>query len=263
MNRLGSFGRAVAAETLKIRKTLALWLVSVLSAAPVGLQLLVQLNGSNSSPGQVDPWIGLGFGVLMIWTLFVLPLFVALETGLLAGIEHSADGWKQLFALPVHRGPVYAAKISMAVVLVAAAHVMLFFWTLVAGEIMAVFRPDLGFTWIPPGELLTFIAASFIGSWLMIAIHGWISLRWSSLVLNVGIAILALVVSLSIVESDLSRFNPWFIPTDLTVGIFNRLLGQASQGGSGEPLQSILISVLGGMLVCVLAVTMLRRRDVY
>jgi hypothetical protein len=263
VNRWGDFRRALAAEALKIRKTLALWLVSVLPAAPAGLQLLLLLNGSNSPPGQVDPWLWLSFGVMLIWTMAVLPLFIALETGLLAGVEHGANGWKQLFVLPVRRGPVYCAKITMAVALVLAAHAMLCLWTVVAGEIMAAFRPDLNFTWIPPKELLFFAAASFAGSWLMLAIHAWISLRWPSMVLNMGIAIMALVVNLSLVDSDLRRFYPWFLPAALTGEIFKQLIEQATLAVPEQAVPSLVTSALGGTLVCLVAVLTLRRRDVY
>jgi hypothetical protein len=260
---LGDFRRALGAERLKIRRTLALWLVSVLPAAPAGLLLLLFLTGNNEAPGQVDPWLWLGYGVMLMWAMAVLPLFIALETGLVAGIEHGADGWKHLFALPVRRGPVFCAKIVMAAALVMAAHAMLCFWTFIAGVVMAAFRPDLGFTLVPPLELFVFAAASFTGSWLMLSIHAWISLRWSSLVLNMGIAIMALVVNLSLVDSDLRRYYPWFIPAELTNGIIKQLLEQATLAVPENALASVLTSLLGGTLVVLAAVVMLGRRDVY
>jgi hypothetical protein len=259
----GDFRRALNAERLKIRRTLALWLVSVLPAAPAGLQLLLYLNGSNVAPGRVDPWLWLSYSVMLIWNMALLPLFVALETGLVAGIEHGADGWKHLFTLPVRRGPVYCAKIAMAAALVMAAHVMLCFWTCITGAALAAFRPGLGFTWVPPVELLFFAGASFAGTWLMLSIHAWISLRWSSLVLNMGIVIMALVVNLSLVDSDLRRYYPWFIPAELTSGILKQLLEQATLAVPENAVPSLLTSLLGGTVVMLAAVLMLGRRDIY
>jgi hypothetical protein len=263
MSAWADFRRAISAEALKSRKTLALWLVSVLPAAPAGLQLILQLSGNSNPAGGIDPWLWLSYGVILSWTLFVLPLFVALETGLLAGVEHGANGWKHIFTLPVRRGPVYAAKIAMVSALVAAAHIMLCVWTLVAGAIMGAFSPELKFALIPPGELLLFAAASFVGSLLMVSIHAWISLRWQSLVLNVGIAVVALVVNLSLIDSDLRRFVPWLIPMDLTNGILKQALEQATSGIPAAAVPSLATGLLGGLLVSVVAVVMLSRRDVY
>jgi hypothetical protein len=249
----------MAAEAVKIRRTLALWLVSVLPAAPAGLQLLLQVNDTANPTSTVDPWLWLGYTVLVVWTMFVLPLFVALETGLLAGIEHGASGWKQLFSVPVRRGPVYAAKISMVFVLVAVAHAMLWLYTVLAGEIMVLFHPALGYTAVPPRELLLLVAVCFAGSGLMIAIHTFISLRWPSLVLNAGVAIMAMIVSLSMVESGMRRFYPWFIPAELVNGTLNRMVDHATPG---QLVPSLLTGILGGAVLCLVAVFLLKRRDV-
>lgn len=263
MSPWSDYVRVLRAESLKIRRTLALWLVWVLPAAPAGLQLLLQLTGNGRPSAQADPWVWMIYGAMITWTLFVLPLLVALETGLLAGIEHAASGWKHLFALPLRRGPVYAAKITTSAVLVLAAHAMLCLWIFVAGVLLAVLQPDLGFTWIPPMELLLFTAASFAGSWLMLSLHAWIGLRWPSLVLNVGIAVVALVVNLSLVESDLRRFFPWFIPANLTNEMFQQLVEGATARDPGDLTLSLTTSLLGGTLVIAAAVVMLGRRDVH
>jgi hypothetical protein len=225
--------------------------------------LLLLLNSSNHPPSQVDPWLWLNYGVMLVWTMFVLPLFIALETGLLSGIEHGAGGWKQLFSLPVRRGALYSAKIIMAVGLVGAAHLMLCFWTVIAGEITAMARPELQIPPIPSVSLPVLAVASFAGSLLMLAIHAWISLRWSSLVLNMGIAIMAMLVNLSLVDSDLRRFYPWFLPADLTNRIFQRSLERAELGIPAAALPSLSTSLLGGAVVMLAAILLLKRRDVY
>jgi hypothetical protein len=78
-----------------------------------------------------------------------------------------------------------------------------------------------------------------------------------------GIAIMALVVNLSLVESDLRRYYPWFLPAEITNGILRHLLDGATLGVPTRVVPSLVTSVLGGTLVCVLAVWTLRRRDVF
>ena len=48
--------------------------------------------------------------VLNLWAILALPLFITLETALLAQTEHSEKHWKHLFALAVPRWVYYAAK---------------------------------------------------------------------------------------------------------------------------------------------------------
>jgi hypothetical protein len=49
--------------------------------------------------------------VLFLWCLLGLPHLVALETALLAGSEHRENTWKHLFALPIPRWTICAAKL--------------------------------------------------------------------------------------------------------------------------------------------------------
>ena len=55
-------------------------------------------------------WVFYTQQTLVIWSLLMLPLFVTLETALVAQWEHHSQQWKHLFALPVSRGALYAAK---------------------------------------------------------------------------------------------------------------------------------------------------------
>src|SRR5574340_188865 len=104
--------RALSAELLKLKRTLALWLAFALPAVIVFLFFLNYFQrGEFLIREDADSWKWLAQNVLILWSMLFLPLFTALETALLSGLEHSEKNWKHLFALPIPRWTIYTAKL--------------------------------------------------------------------------------------------------------------------------------------------------------
>ena len=118
-----TLGHMIWAELLKLKRTLALWLVGL---APLTLVLLFVLiiGASGMSPGEAG-WGMIGRQAVGMWAFFMLPLFIALETALLNGIDHKEHAWKRLYTLPIPRWTVYAAKLLIALVLVGVSSLLL------------------------------------------------------------------------------------------------------------------------------------------
>ena len=103
--------RALRAETLKMKRTLALWLAIIAPLGMVGLQLIGALQRGEQYVRQFENvWVRFGQEMFVFFGFLIVPLFVALETALLGGLEHRSDQWKHLYALPLPRWTVYAAK---------------------------------------------------------------------------------------------------------------------------------------------------------
>ncbi len=96
--------RAISAEALKLRRTLTLWTTV---AAPLLVVLFQFFNflerGAAVARPGADLWSAYARGALTLWSLFMLPLLVALQAALLAAVEHGSGGWRRLFALPAPR----------------------------------------------------------------------------------------------------------------------------------------------------------------
>src|SRR5919202_5118550 len=103
--------RATRIEVFKLRRTLALWAAILVPLAVILMTTAMNLSratGSQFDPDQPNSWDSLMLDlVLFLWCLVALPLFVALETALLAGLEHRENTWKHLFALPIQRWTMY------------------------------------------------------------------------------------------------------------------------------------------------------------
>ena len=98
--------RALHAELLKLKRTMALKMVVLAPGIVVLLLLFVASQAPfstvrrNAAGGE---WMGLAYTHLLFWTVLMLPLFITLEAALVAGLDHAENQWKSLFARPVPR----------------------------------------------------------------------------------------------------------------------------------------------------------------
>lgn len=242
--------RALSAEMLKLKRTIALWMVLVAPLVVVLLQFLMMSQRPKFYAKVPDAWPILHGGVYSLWAVGMLPLFVTLETALLAGIEHSQKSWKHLFALPVPRAVFYTAKLLVAAAIIAMSCAVLAAGTLAAGLILPKLMPLSTFGPTPWLKLLTGAGSMFLASWLLIALHTWVSLRWPSFALASGVGMAATVGTLVIASSQQWwKFYPWALPLHATMG--TQAAGLA-----------LMLGAFGGLVVAVIGCWDVTRRDV-
>lgn len=98
-----SLARTLSAELLKLKRTLAFRMIIVAPLLVATLQFFVLWN-QKRFPDGFKLWEMLPRNVLSLWAVFMLPLFITLETALLNGLEHSEKQWK---------APVRAARAAL------------------------------------------------------------------------------------------------------------------------------------------------------
>src|SRR5258708_39860239 len=124
--------RALSAETLKLKRTLAVWVVAGAPMVVILLTVLVLLNPPRGST-QVDVLKGMNQGSIGVWAVFMLPLFIVLETALVSAIDHNSKSWKHLYAMPIPRWAIYTAKLFAGLALTAASTLVLWLGLVVTG----------------------------------------------------------------------------------------------------------------------------------
>jgi hypothetical protein len=245
---MASLTRALWVEILKLKRTLALWLAIILPLGVVAIQFLAVVQRADYYAAQrlVRPWLEFGRQTIFFWTLLALPLFVTLETALLGGLEHSGDHWKQLFARPVSRGAIYAAKLAAGMALVAVSLSALLVQTIVAGWVLSVVLPELGFKGpIPWKEFLTEIGIAYLGCWLIIAIHTWVALRWKSFVVASAAGILLTVAGMIVINAEWGSYYPWALSAMALNSLEENSSFASELAFSG--LGAVAIALLGGL----------------
>jgi hypothetical protein len=202
-------------EAAKLRRTLALWMAVLAPLVIVGLYFLVGIAGPGPlvRPGT-DSWVSLTRNTVQLWTLLMLPLFITLETSLLAGLEHNERNWKFLLSLPIPKWTIYVAKLIVAIALVWIAHGVLVAGTMLSGMVLKQFAPAMKLGALPVAQIAWPLAKVSVSLLLAVTIQHWVSLRWSSFVAAMGFGMSAMVAGFLAVQS--ATYGPWF-PWSLTL----------------------------------------------
>jgi hypothetical protein len=101
------------------------------------------------------------------------------------------------------------------------------------------------------GQTLAHLAAMYLASWLLIAIHTWVSIRWHSFTVAVGVGMAATAANFFIVQSDLAPFYPWSMPA-LATGISLNV---------NLPL-ILVLSIVGSVVFTLFGIIEVNRRDI-
>jgi len=244
--------RAFQAEVFKLRRTLFVWvifagalLVPVLFTAamvdvwPVDDPRMELINGYRS---MREFWAGL-----------FLPLLIILQMGLLANVENQNGQWKHLFALPIPRYAVFIAKWLVAALAVTTSAAIYSVGHLLSQIVLNVFLLgsgpfDLAVPW---QSLLVDTVYAALAVFLIVTIHLWFSLETKSLVTNFGVGIVAIIFNLGLIWG---RGPIHLYPWTLASNVF--LLWH------GSLMQTLLLSILGGLAVGVVGCRVFTRQDV-
>lgn len=247
--------RALRAEQLKLKRTLALWLVPLAPLVIIALQVAIILESKEHYQQQdiAQAWTKYGGQIVFLWTMLMLPLFITLETALLSNLEHGSQQWKHLFALPIPRWTIYAAKQVSGMFIIGLSMVSLYVLLVLSGLGLRLLTPGLGFEApVPWGEFIQYVALAYLASWLIISIHTWVGLRWHSFVVASSVGIMAMVVAVFLFRSDWAQWYPWTFPGLVAYGL--------EEGA--DVLPQLLAGALGGLVAAVLGGWDVVRRDV-
>ena len=215
MNGLRVLPLVIVTEVAKLRRTLALWMAVLAPMVIVGLYFLVGIAGPGT-PVRPNPnnWVSPTRKTVSLLTPLMLPLFITLETSLLAGLEHSERNWKLLLSLPIPKWTIYVAKLVVAIALVWLAHAVLVAGTMLSGLILRQLSPAMKLGALPIAQIAWPLAKISVSLLLAVTIQHWVSLRWSSFVTAMGFGMCAMVVGFLAVQS--AKYGPW-VPWSLTL----------------------------------------------
>lgn len=246
--------RALSAEALKLRGTLALWMSLIAPSLVVGLSVLQLTIANIPRPATVRPaeaWQGFMLMALQLWAFLMMPLFITLQSALLAGLEHGNHQWKHLLSLPIPKSVHYVAKLTALLGLTALSLLALSLLLPVGGWVLMQLQPKLGIGGPPPwGMLAINIPACFAASMLMIAIHTWVATRWRSFTIAVSIGMGATVAGFLIMQSHkYGMYYPWSLPM------------QVFAGGGEHMRFAVAAGLMGGAFVSLAGARNFARRE--
>jgi lantibiotic transport system permease protein len=208
------FVRVLSTEALKLKRTLALWMVLVSPLVMVLLQFAISAKGARGFIlGAKDAWPPMVRQTVEVWSLVMMPMFVTLETSLLAGLENTGKNWKSLLALPAPRWTIYISKLVITVGLLWAAHAVLIAGTIGSGMVLRMVFPKLSLGSMPLTPFVIPMLRVSAATLLAVVIQHWVSLRWHSYTVAMGFGMCAMIMGIFAVQSPtLGSWFPWSLP---------------------------------------------------
>lgn len=208
-----TYGRALSAELLKLKNTLALRLTLIAPLVVVALVTLQWLLQRRSPvPADATPegvWADYVGAIVGVFTFLMLPLYITLQSALLAQLEHQERQWKHLLALPLPRSSFYLAKLAALALLVLLSMLLLALVLIPLGGQLLHLRASIPIAgWPDVTALVQRLSQVYVCAALLIALHTFIALRWKSFTVAVSIGMSATVMGFIIGQS--SEFGPWF-----------------------------------------------------
>ncbi len=248
-----SLWRALSAETLKLKRTLALGL-AFLAPLAIGFLLVVMFVQMGPERGAGDSWKPFVQNGHVLWSLLMLPLFVTLQMGLFANMEHGNKAWKLIYSQPTPRWAVYAAKQIISLGLIALSMLVLVGVLFVSGRLVQLINPAFGFDQPFPWEKVAIATgAAFLASWLIVAFHLWFSVRVPSFVAEMAVGIVGTVAAVMVIQSDkYGPYYPWTLPGTAAMNYLN---GQSFT-------TPVVVGVTGGVLLALVCCWDASRREV-
>jgi len=248
---LSLFVRVVTVECLKLKRTLALGMVVLAPVTVVILHgLILYAGGERSVRGGGDAWSQLCTNSVSMWTLLMMPMFVTLETSLLAGLEHNGN-WKAVLTLPAPRWAVYIAKLLVAVGLLWMAHVVLFAGTLASASTLRLVQPSLKLDALPLDPLFWPLVSISTAALLGLAIQHWVSIRWASFTAAIGFGMFAMITGFVFANAAAwGRLWPWSLA-----------IHSVRPNTPGE-VDLVLAGMIGAIVVALLGSIEFSRRDI-
>lgn len=255
---MSAYGRAVWAETLKLKRTLALWLAFAAPTAVVLLNVVVYSKTRELDAPGGSALIGFAQLNFTMWTIIVLPLYLALAAALVAATDHQGDHWARLLALPLPRTSIFAAKYIVVGYLLAVSEVAFVVGLLGASVLLATLRPALHAQAVPTGLVVVRACESGLAAGLIAAIQTSISLRWRSIAVGLGVGIVAVLVLLGgVARAGLGTIAVYVYPWALAPTAMGRMWEVHA-----DRLPTAAGGALAGLLVTALGSKWLARRDV-
>ncbi|MGB0496369.1 MAG: ABC transporter permease [Kangiellaceae bacterium] len=242
------FIRLMQVELIKTKRSLAL-LMMFLSPLMVLLVNLLLLLNNEGKMIEEKGWSLYWMQNYAMWGYFMMPLYLALITTLLNGVEHRSNGWRFMMSLPIKQKDLFLVKLILAWIYLIGASLVLFtaiFISIILLESFGVNGKDI--ISFDVSQKLIFSCVSCVA---IMTVQHIISWRWKSIVAPLGVGVVATMSIMQFSSSEYWRFNPWTY-TLMTTNSPNADIQSAA----------ILYSLLVSLILAFLAMFWLGKREV-
>lgn len=192
---------SLKSEFYKSRKTLAFWASILL---PLVITTLVTLGfyfnaakiiGLHYPPNVL--WMNFIGAILGVMGALILPFYVIFMAFSVNNIEHKNDTWKSLFAQPLPKFSIYAAKYVYAALLILICLFLFAAVSFASGHLLHLLNNSFKFNEYSPVEVLYKLYTKlFLSSLGILSVQFIISLIWSDFLKPMGIGFIGVIAGI-------------------------------------------------------------------
>jgi hypothetical protein len=202
--------KLLTVEMLKIRRSLALFMMIGIPMLVVVFCTLMTLKRYGIGL-STERWFEYRMSVTGLWSYFMLPLYIALVTGLLNGQEHKNQTWRLMLTLPVSQYELFAVKAFLAWLFVIGGCVVLLAGYAVTALLMGAAGASNMQAAFDPAQL-SMMGLMCLASLPVVMIQHAVSWRSPNLVLPLAIGVVATMGITQIGSSKEWVYYPWTYP---------------------------------------------------
>ncbi|MES2828634.1 MAG: ABC transporter permease [Bacteroidota bacterium] len=211
---------SLQSEYYKSRKTLAFWAAILLPVLICGLITLGFLSNSAKIIKMNYPpevlWLTYSGTALGVMGMLILPFYVIFIAFSVNNIEHKNDTWKTLFAQPLNKFGIYAAKYLYAVILIFLTLFLFVVLTYLFGNILHLINNKFRFNEFSPLSLLSKLYFKlFLSSLGILSLQFIISLIWADFLKPMGIGFIGIIMGIIVASKgwEYAYLVPYSHPT--------------------------------------------------
>ena len=236
-------------ELLKIRRSLALLMMFAIPLMVVVLLTSIIVKRNVLGAIGASQWMEYWAGNTALWCYFMLPLYIALVTGLLNGQEHKNQTWRLMLTLPVSQFQLFVVKAFLAWLFVVGATVVMALGALLSAWVLVLAGAgaDGAFSFAP----LPVIGKVALACLPVLAIQHALSWRVQNLVLPLAVGVMATMGITQIGRSEFWTWYPWSYSLMAVHG-----------GQEGVQEKALMLAALVGAALFLLSAYLLGRREV-
>ncbi|QYF92413.1 ABC transporter permease [Massilia sp. PAMC28688] len=241
--------KLLAVELLKVRRSLALLMMFAIALMVVALNVLMLVKQYPLAAMGPAHWLRLWQNSAGLWCYFMLPLYIALVTGLLNGQEHRNHTWRLMLTLPVTQLQLFAVKALLAWLFVAGATLVLGAGTALSMLVLGAAGASLDGAFAFP--VLAALGKATLGCLPVLVIQHAVSWRFQNLTAPLAVGVVATMGITQVGSSSYWVWYPWTYATMAVMG---------SEAASRQ--QALALAAGVGALLFAAAAAALARREV-
>jgi len=212
--------RELKAEFSKYRHTMVYWLMVL---CPLAIAFFVFVINNWTMPTSLtqliekgkNPWEMYIIIHYRVMSIMLLPLYIAMMTGVIYGREHRNNTWKHLYTLPIPQWSIELSKNIFSLLILMFTLLIYAGFVVLSGYVLSMTNPKMNLAQFDNhfGFNLLMACKVFLSMISIWAVHNWVGRRFSSFGYNIGLGLVGVISAGVLIQGwKYVKYYPYAFP---------------------------------------------------